>query len=1481
MSSYISDVGTFQQREQVGAAGEYAQMKDDIAFGYRLDEYKERLRFYRDLAQHPVKFLTWRAIQTYESQSESKLINQLTVIQMYYDLQDSRMSQELEPLNPNALLLGYEYLNRLYTYNKDTFTVWVTNVTEFGANLSVTSKSKDEVSHTSATPVYFFDVLRYARYIVNHLHTSWAYLLETPPAITLLSTTKSKSIFCAKTYQNPLDSITETAQPSSDHFVQIIVDGQEFKLALYKYDTFATVRARISLMIGIPEQFIALKEEQVIAKETITTKSFGDTTITFKNMAWTFNPLEHKLLIFETLNYTIRKIILANLDGNVLSEISDYYTQLEKEKKVPIFRRPGVDTSFKMYKLALYELIKEANNKHKGLHLKYKSINDLLNTLRTIDQVPKVTGILEKIKTLGNQIKSQLSGDKTLEAFFGWNSKLEATKKFMEEQLKVFTKYIHDDATDTDIVKIEDLVQTNYRISGTFQLPRIDIFELFNQLTCTRMIPFARAGKFVKIVNNVIVFDEWLSFEHKEELCFYLHASTEDPVVETRNGKLHFAQEDDFVVCKVVEKEILADKTEFTFEIITTNESLENHILASFFSIFRKPPTDVIATRTFASGVTVIQQLDLCPFKLYDFALNNPFVKDTIRINERSNIYKLRRTYDAQEKTRDLSGTVSMKVLVSQRSLTYVDVTLKYGVPEGPRSPARLYFNADKDTIIWTVTISGELLTEQVTMLLRKLATALTIVKKDTSSFFYDWYCRNVIDIQAFDNKYTFSIPKTDRELFAAPELFVPGYERKCDAKPTAIKYDQTSYTLMKNADMKPFKYPSESPKYILTCPYPDKPYVNLIENTTLRNIKKFPWIPCCYTNPKNASYLYEAGNITMDQLKTYSTTADVGKTILSTLKQLVPGGMGKLPSRLNKLVNLLDQSKEQSALSGKWEYLRYGVGGPDELTAVTALEKATGITANWDELERLARSGLTQSTGLTPDVAVEILRERHHISPRSFMKVLRAYFKVEIILFLHDKVYNVEGTLGCEHYERTRIVNVREELYPTTVFLYVHRGSEFDNVPEPICDLITKSETSLDIGTKGRSGIPHFYTHSHICVTLRNMIDQMYPTQFIDVKIPAPQMIQNQQFDGFGITRGLQYFYGDSAQKLYIMYSGIPNVQASAQGQVGEPIETLIDIAEGKRLLPNSLVVVVPRGEMIAIGLYLEEGGVTKYLPVSPVPYVASMGPVFNTSRYSYPDAVSSYEKNFSDRYAAYLRLSNFVRSYLFWIYSYFLQSQDNTYDAVSQLPEWFNENVVMKPDTQYNSQWVKRLFQRSNTTILEDGKRLVIRGTAKECRNIRARLMYILRQALLFDQEYLIEFSNLQYIPNYYTSSNEFSTNVDYTVYNSPNEYKIMTDGVKAMYGIRYKFEDLKHSYFVMIDKRVYLAVPAESLGHAVAIAEWYADYRNIYPEDVLNVGEEDVTIYENIVDYGIGTTNDGGDEFYKVGKLEDKWFALIDQE
>ena len=249
-----------------------------------------------------------------------------------------------------------------------------------------------------------------------------------------------------------------------------------------------------------------------------------------------------------------------------------------------------------------------------------------------------------------------------------------------------------------------------------------------------------------------------------------------------------------------------------------------------------------------------------------------------------------------------------------------------------------------------------------------------------------------------------------------------------------------------------------------------------------------------------------------------------------------------------------------------------------------------------------------------------------------------------------------------------------------------------------------------------------------------------------------------------------------------------------------------------------------------------------------------------------------------------------------MFWMFS--KAYDEPVFDNIST---WFRTRVICVIDSQripqYNDDLFKRLIVATEPQLIEDNVNFVIRAANEsECLNLKTRLRYILEHTFHYEYNFLRDFKYARYIPNYYNNAAEFTQSSQWTVYDSIENFKLMTMGARTKYDVFARLFPSEESYFVAVKlegpagyAQVLLAVPCEDQTQAVNVA-WTYNFSPNGSRSITPSAPEDVPfdqLYVQLFDGNLQQTNEVRDEYetrVQVGMLqvnttEQQWFAFVD--
>jgi hypothetical protein len=1115
-------------------------------------------------------------------------------------------------------------------------------------------------------------------------------------------------------------------------------------------------------------------------------------------------------------------------------------------------------------------------------------------------------------------------------------------------------------------IKFEPVQQTEYAIEGSFTILRNDIFDFFNRLQVSKLIPFARCKSFVKAYNNHRFPSEWSTLSPDDEAVKWVQMIEKEETLllyvcindaPTIAGNTFSSRE--FVTVYITQAESSLQNTTFKVRIENSDIINEATILQNLFyglQIFNnKIPISIKLKRRFSQGITVLPNLKLSEPLMFEFLLNNPLFRDTVRVKETNVIYRER-------------GGIPLKLMLDKN--TQMDARLFYKFLETKFEPEikRFPHIAAKDSYIWVLKLNGKLSAQQADILVQKFAACLNIMNTPVirQQQFNNFYCH-------FFNNFTAWVkeqPDVGTDLYStktelATEIFIPGYERTCtaikDGKPEVIKVfdesldDQGKMKGLRDLEEETRKLnsPPGAPGVFVFPPvlpqtHPEyerykhmKKYIMKVRDAkyaisvtrssqqNMRNFEDYPLVPCSMNKPTILSKIYMQHSVG-DNAKTLLEIIDLeSKTekeqrkivpVMVKNKILRPGKFGQLPKKLTNALNLSSLLTCNPAAIpinvDEKQYLRLGVAPQDypvTFHVLNALVQATKLSRppSIEALKELVSSGITASCGMSVAQGLMILTEKKYMDPRAWYPVLRRAFQTEIIMFYQDKNTNVKGSFETEYFERFRLIDKSIPLYKRTVILYVHKGGEFDNVVHPICELVVTTNAE-ELKKPNPEFEAVFGTNTPDITFINKMIETMFPTRTIDLnsQLLRSPTVSSQHIDSYGKTRSIVV-----SQNVPVFTDPIVNQKitpSSSDANATTRIETLLSILQVKQLFGSDhqgLTVVVEdvlEERRYVLGLHktqniAQSSKIVPYgffIPCQRVPYTNDLEqnlrlPQYDLSRYIYPRPLAkTNDSSFASKYKQYLKTANYLKYYMFWLFS--KRYEDPTFDNVD---EWFNDNVLCVVGTTYDVSLFQRVLSTTEPQVVEAGTQLVIHASQiSECQNLKTRLKYILMHTLTYEFNFLRDFKYARFVPNYYNNAAEFAPSSQWTVYDSVDNFKLMTMGTRTKYDVFARlFLSKQESYFVAVkidgvnsNAQILLAVPCESREKSVSVAYTYnysaTSSRTITPEEI----PDDIQLYVQEFNSNLVQTNEVSVAYElrvqigvieAAGEQQQQWFAFVD--
>ena len=744
--------------------------------------------------------------------------------------------------------------------------------------------------------------------------------------------------------------------------------------------------------------------------------------------------------------------------------------------------------------------------------------------------------------------------------------------------LKTYQQLLYEfDADPNPKHRIVDLYQTLYELKGQFSLPKTDVYQIFNDLAVNVLVPYARAGNFVKVVNSIELprtqeADKWNADYAltSKDLMFYV-STVESPTVV--NGK--FEEQNEFVKVFIRElpDQLVSDRTQFELSIEITNEELEQAIYQRVIDIIQPKIQYMKVSRKFSKGLTLISgNYTLNPFFFHEMAQNNNILNQAINLKEIKVLYPKLRTlmrYQVAMNPEEVDNRINVNM-----NLTKIDVgTFLLS------DPVFTHFNLTSGDKAWLLYITASIDFSMVQSLIMKLQLALNYLQKHAQAWIVNYYCYLSFSSTKFitsnEIDYKSSINESNTQSFknVAREIFVSGYARLCYAKNSLQQvkvltdqevqdYYNKAYTnktyngVLKGVKANPGSYmvfpnPAALPgdanvkRYLMSCPTnSENKYIGIKRNNRLSNKDKYPFVPCCYKNADttSATAIYNTNQYSFDYIADLPSKVDTTKVYTGKLI-MRPNQVGQLPQRLENMLLLAEGSKD--SLTKQVRYLRLGVADPTRdynLVFIQAIRRALGLSTKVtdEDLQQLyeqVQKGALTSTGMNKHVAEQILSQGGYLDPRFWLPAAREVYGTEILLLSQDKKTNPKGSVVCEYFNRFRIVNLGHKQYERCVILFVHNISEWEDLSTPIIEVVVRVKESQFRDTIDNAHCFATYEtdevqacffdgdgdtgKSRLISTMFDLIDRMYPTHKISLNFEN-EYILDQSDDVYNKTRAV-----------------------------------------------------------------------------------------------------------------------------------------------------------------------------------------------------------------------------------------------------------------------------------------------------------------------------------------------------------------------
>lgn len=605
---------------------------------------------------------------------------------------------------------------------------------------------------------------------------------------------------------------------------------------------------------------------------------------------------------------------------------------------------------------------------------------------------------------------------------------------------------------------------------------------------------------------------------------------------------------------------------------------------------------------------------------------------------------------------------------------------------------------------------------------------------------------------------------KTNRLQDILPNMFIPGYARKCQKPPVII------------SDKVP---PQPAGKFLLENPTPEYKQAILFPKTTeegtqhwyacekgmfpglrlnvLSNASQYPYLPCCYPRPQNDKKNFKNYYLDFDIRDTSTSFSH----ILKTPKILSKGEMGTIPGNLEALF--------QSFSAEKTDFFRVGVARTiaSFVEAVaTALGRGVNRAGVTDSMFAACRQNAYDST--VESLKREFNANNEYLRPSLYIRAVEEYYRCNIYLFSRE-----ENNLGAIIYPRHRHSFLRYKLDTTrpAVIILEHIGSESDAAQFPQCEMI--------IATREGQKITNFTGDfaQKLDLIFKNTVSYyagLSQMDDIDQK-SLPPNITGQGIDSFGKTRTL--IVKHDGTELFLITDPLPPLVQPEKGSYRNNKPELIKSYISK----NNLEVI----------------------EITPDKYIVRYGNMVIGIPYDVKTSSVLRQYNQNQRTARYLQ------EYAYYLYS--LYAKENGVNP-NNINIFLRKNTVVKEKYEYPK--IPRRFDLNGPYL--DDKKLIVHSL-----EMAQRLGYSIELLMRRNPRKLLEYCSYEWIQEYYIDKNDFTADPDAVILMTE---EALHDWIKdqsieyPLYDVPSKDETIFH---LKIGAQVYLIQKADSFENAVYIS------------------------------------------------------------
>ena len=969
---------------------------------------------------------------------------------------------------------------------------------------------------------------------------------------------------------------------------------------------------------------------------------------------------------------------------------------------------------------------------------------------------------------------------------------------------------------DTKGISYTPFELENSRFQLIFDVENISLIEIFNLIQLNPRIPFANYNNFYKILKDYIPSKDWnISLEDViiVKLCHLINLPNiikyeyyTDITIIIEDNKLVF------------EVELKIDKQNISRELFV------EQIMTIFPNNINFNTMKIQETN--AKGSFYFPKANINNYILSDLIMNDIFFSSMLAIDEHDKATKIKNSlyiHFYNNAIGKISANITSKI--SEK-----------GDPMLRGKDIKELFKYGSEYIRVRISYANNI---NIIFMFQDLLSKILTIYYSKETEIFNIYKSFIPNFGIKEQQKIKEMPEL-RLKDIAPEVFISGYTKKCNAQPTIISDEEVEQVEKEGKQV--MRYPLTDVEGIIPrnyiCNYSKEIYPGLRENP-LSNNNIVPYLPCCFkkdhSNIKGNIY----GHYYRDEeLKNKEDKKQ--QNFIITHKFTPFNWYGYLPDNLIKMFNLFDDRDN-------YTFIRKGVSHTKSSfleCVMEALDTKTKIS-NIPERNREAflikkRKELGNDLSLvalckqemydftTEEIQNMIKNHDKYFDPQYFTSLLENYYNCNIYVFNRKNMVN-NAELILPRYIKAFYKNKNDG---KSIFIYQHNGSSSDHSKFPKCELILRwKETNVEqieynFNSKNNisKGINEIYEKLRLSYSLT---EQIYQTIFnIDTKIVN---VLGQGIDSYGKTRMIEIEYKNKIITLLttpLQPLRFPEINNWKINKVDANI--VLNLAKDLdiNLISQNVIQNVAKTYNGILG------NVEISIPINDnIPSLKILNEKIG---------INYLENNLSelDNYNKHKKLSRYILSYLFWLYSKYLNEKNETI-SLESIKRFINDNIEIIHDFEYG--YVSKYYNM-NSGIMKNSKLIV------KSEETLKRLIYSLK---LFSRQRinLLNFYKKISIDDYYVEINDFDQYQFQVILQGNNAVEKWIEEQKLNYILfdSVQLNMLLKPYFFknkLINDKIYLAQNTNTLQKAILIAQ-------IWNEQGYNIGGDPIIEDENIYD------------------------------